>query len=96
MVYKCLDNKSTLLADKSNSGSGVKTGIMSNQKVAEELLKPMRRNCLEVLRKNIAKKKKTNKKEFRVIERNGDKLYVKCEDYDNSINNWINRKDINI
>ena len=62
MVYKCLDNKSTLLADKSNSGSGVKTEIMSNQKVAEELLKPMRRNCLEVLRKNIAKKKKQIKK----------------------------------
>ena len=38
---------------------------------------------------------KTNKKEFRiekVIKRKGDKLYVKWKGYDNSFNNWINKK----
>ena len=40
---------------------------------------------------------KTNPKEFRVqkiIRRKGDKLYVKWKGYDNSINSWINKKDI--
>ena len=40
---------------------------------------------------------KTNQKEFRiekVIGRKGDKLYVKWKDYDNSFNNWINKKDL--
>ena len=40
---------------------------------------------------------KTNKKEFRiekVIKRKGDKLYVKWKGYDNSFNNWINKKDL--
>ena len=40
---------------------------------------------------------KTNQKEFRVekvINRKGDKLYVKWKGYDNSLNNWIDKKDI--
>ena len=40
---------------------------------------------------------KTNKKEFRVekvIKGKGDKLYVKWRSYDNSFNNWIDKKDI--
>ena len=40
---------------------------------------------------------KTNQKEFRiekVIGRKGDKLYVRWKDYDNSFNNWINKKDL--
>ena len=40
---------------------------------------------------------KANQKEFRVeklIERKGDKLYVKFKDYDNSFKSWINKKDI--
>ena len=40
---------------------------------------------------------KTNQKEFRiekVIERKGDKLYVKWEGYDNSFNSWIDKKDL--
>ena len=40
---------------------------------------------------------KANQKEFRVeklIERKGDKLYVKLKDYDNSFKSWINKKDI--
>ena len=40
---------------------------------------------------------KTNKKEFiieKVIKRKGDKLYVKWKGYDNSFNNWINKKDL--
>ena len=41
------------------------------------------------------KLQKTNQKEFRIeklITRKGDKLYVKCEGYDNSINSWIDKK----
>ena len=40
---------------------------------------------------------KTNQKEFRiekVIERKGDKLYVKWEGYNNSFNTWIDKKDL--
>ena len=40
---------------------------------------------------------KTNQEEFRidkVIRRKGDKLYVKWKGYDNSINSWIDKKDI--
>ena len=40
---------------------------------------------------------KTNQKEFRiqkVIKRKGDKLYVKWKGYDNSLNSWIDKKDI--
>ena len=41
---------------------------------------------------------KPNQKEFRVgkvIKIKGDKLYVKCKDYNNSfnINSWIDKKD---
>ena len=38
---------------------------------------------------------KTNQKEFRIkkiIKRKGDKLCVKWKGYDNSFNNWINKK----
>ena len=40
---------------------------------------------------------KTNQKEFRiekVIGRKGDKLFVKWKGYDNSLNNWINKKEL--
>ena len=40
---------------------------------------------------------KTNQEEFRiekVINRKGSKLYVKWKGYDNSFNNWIDKKDI--
>ena len=40
---------------------------------------------------------KTNQKEFRieqVIKRKGDKLYVKLKGYDNSLNSWIDEKDL--
>ena len=40
---------------------------------------------------------KTNQKEFRiekVIKRKGDKLYVKWKGYDNSLNSWIDKKDL--
>ena len=40
---------------------------------------------------------KTKQNEFRiekVIKRKGDKLYVKWKGYDNSFNNWIDKKDI--
>ena len=52
-----------------------------------------------VLRKRFTKTncKKTNQKEFRiekVINRKGDKLYVKWKGYDNSFNSWIDKKDI--
>ena len=40
---------------------------------------------------------KTNQKEFRIekiLKRKGNKLYVKWKGYNNSFNNWINKKDI--
>ena len=40
---------------------------------------------------------KTNQQEFRIekiLKRKGDKLYVKWKRYDNSFNNWINKKDL--
>ena len=40
---------------------------------------------------------KTDQKEFRiekVIQKKGDKLYVKWKGYDNSFNSWINKKDL--
>ena len=43
------------------------------------------------------KVQKTNQKEFRiekVIERKGNKLYVKWKGYDNSFNTWIDKKDL--
>ena len=39
---------------------------------------------------------KTNQKKFRIeklIKRNGDKLYVKWKGYNNSLNNWRDKKD---
>ena len=40
---------------------------------------------------------KTNQQEFRiekVINKKGDKLYVKWKGYDSSFNNWIDKKDL--
>ena len=40
---------------------------------------------------------KTKQNEFRiekVIKKKGDKLYVKWKGYDNSLNSWIDKKDI--
>ena len=40
---------------------------------------------------------KTNQKEFRIekiIQRKGDKLYVKWKGYNNWFNSWIDKKDI--
>ena len=39
----------------------------------------------------------TNQNEFRtekVVKRKGDKLYVKWEGYNNSVNSWIDKRDI--
>ena len=41
MVYKFFDKKSTLLADKSASGSGIKNENISNKELAEEVHKPI-------------------------------------------------------
>ena len=46
------------------------------------------------MKKNL---QKTNQKEFRiekVIKRKGNKLYVKSKSYDNSLNSWIDKKDL--
>ena len=43
------------------------------------------------------KLQKTNQKEFRiekVIKRKGNKLYVKSKGYDNSLNSWVDKKDL--
>ena len=40
---------------------------------------------------------KTNQKEFRiekVLKRKGDKVFVKWKEYNNSINSWIDKKDL--
>ena len=40
---------------------------------------------------------KTNQKEYRiekVINRKGNKLYVKWKGHNNSFNSWINKKDL--
>ena len=40
---------------------------------------------------------KTDQKEFRiekVLKKKGDKLYVKWKGYDNSLNSWIDKKNI--
>ena len=40
---------------------------------------------------------KTNQKEFKIekiLKEKGDKLYVKWKCYDNSFNNWIDKKDL--
>ena len=45
----------------------------------------------------VKKLQKANQKEFRiekVITKKGNKLYVKCKGYNNSFNNWINKKDL--
>ena len=42
---------------------------------------------------------KTNRKEFRIekrIKRKGQKLYVKWKRYDNSFNNWIDKRRLSI
>ena len=43
------------------------------------------------------KLQKTSQEKFRVekvLQRKGDKLYVKWKGYDNSFNSWINEKDL--
>ena len=42
---------------------------------------------------------KTNQEEFRiekVIKKQGNKLYVKWKEYDNSFNSWIDKKRLSI
>ena len=54
----------------------------------------MVKKLLEHLTKNSWKR---NKKEFRiekVIKKKGKKLYVKWKRYDNSLNIWIDKKDV--
>ena len=52
----------------------------------------------KLLERSIKEKcKKQIKKEFRVekvIQRKGNKLYVKWKGYDTSFNSWIDKKDI--
>ena len=53
---------------------------------------------MKLLKHSMKKKvQKTNQHEFRVekvIQKKGDKLYVKWKGYGNSFNSWINEKDI--
>ena len=46
----------------------------------------MKRNCKRQTKKYLRQQKAINRK--------GDKLYVKRKDYNNSFNNWIDKKDI--
>ena len=41
IVYKFFDKKSTLLTDKSASGSGIRNKSMSNKELSEKLHKPI-------------------------------------------------------
>ena len=45
----------------------------------------------------MKKLQKPNQKEFRIekiTKRKGNKLYVKWKEYDNSLNSWIDKKDL--
>ena len=46
----------------------------------------MKKNCKRLLNKNLEQKK--------VIKRKGNKLCVKWKGIDNSVNGWIDKKDI--
>ena len=48
-------------------------------------------SCYEKELQKINKKKISIEK---VIQRKGDKLYVKWKEYDNRFNSWIDKKDI--
>ena len=55
------------------------------------------RNGEEIFGKFYKKElQKTNQKEFRAerLKRKSDDLYVKWKGYDNSLNSWIDKKDI--
>ena len=54
----------------------------------------MLKKLLERFTKNNCKKQIKKSLELKVIKRKDDKLYVKCKDYDNSFNSWIDKKDI--
>ena len=45
----------------------------------------MKKNCKKLIIKNLEQRKYLKK---------GDKFYFKWKGYDNSFNNWINKKDI--
>ena len=56
----------------------------------------MVKKLLEVLQRRITEFKK-NETEFtneNVIRKKDDKLYAKWKGYDNSFNNWLDKKDI--
>ena len=44
--------------------------------------------------KNSCRRKIKQSLEFRVINRKGDKLYVKYTGYDDKFNSWIDKKDV--
>ena len=44
--------------------------------------------------KQLQKKNKTKFRVEKVINRKGDKLYVKYTGYDNKFNSWIDKKDV--
>ena len=46
----------------------------------------MKKNCKKLVKKNLEQKK--------VLNRKGDKLYVKWKGYDNHFNSWIDKKDL--
>ena len=46
----------------------------------------MKKNCRRLIKNNLEQKKYLGKK--------GDKLYVKWKGYDNSFNDWIDKKDL--
>ena len=55
----------------------------------------MEKKLFELFTKNSYKK--TNQKEFRivkVIKGKYNKIYIKWKDYDNSLDSWIEKKDI--
>ena len=53
------------------------------------------KKLLKILKLYEKELQKIDQQEFRiekVIEKKGDKLYVKWKGYDNSFNSWINKK----
>ena len=55
----------------------------------------MKKKLLEHFTKNNCKKQIKNSLELRkAIKQKGDKLHLKCKDYDSSFNTWSHKKDI--
>ena len=54
----------------------------------------MEKKLLERFLKNNCKKKKSEFKTEKLIQKKSDKLFVKWKGYDNSFNSWVDKREI--